>query len=594
MQQQDSVIECVLVACDIVDVVGQRINVHKKGSGFVALCPFHQDSKPSLHLVPAKQIYKCFACGAGGNAINFVKEYEKVSFKEALRILADRYSITLPEWQPEDTAQIAARTDHRTLLFATLTKAHNYYQTCYANNKIALQYAETRGITPALAATFQVGYAPNTNNELRTLATTNLLTEVGLWNQEKNKARFSHRLLFPIRTTEGKCVGFGGRALNDTQIPKYLNSPETLLFQKQRILFGMFEALQNNRNPKQLVVVEGYMDVIALHSCGITHVVATMGTALGAAHFEQLFRYTNHVILCFDGDQAGRKATERAVSIAMSKINQQKRLSVCLLPIEQDPDTLAQQGADMHSLVYDNSLPLSHYLFHHRINADANSTPETKAQALAILNPLISNIEDSSLRTLFVKAFSEHLDMSLAVWRHNQHSGQSSKRQIIVVPNTTEPESVTRAENTRPMQIQRRHITQRPPVLLDTLYSVCCLLFNQPTLRDCITDAERQQISCGTTACHIFLQQLFALRQPVETPFNRLFVAGALQSIPKMQQFCQKLIQNSQPIDGCTEEQLQKLVQHLLHKKPTEITKINSRLKQQHQKQQGSQNSTAV
>ena len=307
-------IDDLIARADIAEVIGRRIQLKKAGREFKACCPFHDEKTPSFTVSPAKGFYHCFGCGAHGTAIGFLMEYDHMSFVEAVESLANMMGVDVPR---NDGDKPARRYDE---LLSLLADVERHYQGCLRNSPAAVDYLKRRGIDGATAARFGIGYAPDAWSEVldafgKSTGAIERLLAAGLVIRKDSGShydRFRNRIMFPIRDGRGRSIGFGGRVLGDGE-PKYLNSPETVLFHKGRELYGLFEARQALRQIDRLVVVEGYMDVVALARHGIEFAVATLGTATTEEHLNRLFRMTDDVVFCFDADRAGRAAAWRAL-----------------------------------------------------------------------------------------------------------------------------------------------------------------------------------------------------------------------------------------------------------------------------------------
>ncbi|MEO0409388.1 MAG: DNA primase, partial [Cyanobacteria bacterium P01_A01_bin.135] len=320
-------IEQVKQRVDIVDVVSEHVVLKKQGKDLVGLCPFHDDNSPSFSVSPSKQFYYCFSCGAGGNAIKFLMEHEQRSFSDVVLGLGRRYGVEMRTLEPAQRQAFQKQLSRREKLYEILAIAANFYQHALrqSEGKAALDYLTGRGVTEETQQHFQLGYAPGGWQTLHGYLVEQKRYPVALVEQaglivarSENKGyydRFRDRLMIPILDVQGRVIGFGGRALRDDQQPKYLNSPETELFDKGKTLFGLDKARTAISKADAAIVVEGYFDVIALHTAGISHVVAALGTALNVDQVKQLLRYTEskQVILNFDDDGAGTRATERAI-----------------------------------------------------------------------------------------------------------------------------------------------------------------------------------------------------------------------------------------------------------------------------------------
>ncbi|MBN1943328.1 MAG: DNA primase [Phycisphaerae bacterium] len=351
-------IQQVLQATDIVELVGQYVALKHKGREFVGLCPFHEDKNPSMYVSPGKQIYKCFACGAGGNAAQFLMGYEKLSFPEAIRRLAERVNIPLPkDYAPETVADGMSKND----LAAVTEFAGGYFQRQLREpaGRDALGYAHSRGLSDETIERFGVGYACDSWEAFLSAGRRKGFSEeqmvaAGLVRRREGKSGcydyFRQRLMFPIRDVTGRVVAFGGRALAADERAKYLNSPEGALFDKSSLLYGLAEARESIVQRRQAVVVEGYLDVILPHQTGVTNVVATLGTALTEGHVRLLGRYAPEVVLVFDADQAGAAAAQRALELFLA---QRMHVRVATIPAGKDPCdfSLAEGGEAFQALI---------------------------------------------------------------------------------------------------------------------------------------------------------------------------------------------------------------------------------------------------
>ena len=329
---------------DIAAVVGSRVTLKKGGKDLLGLCPFHDEKTPSFTVSPAKNMYYCFGCGAGGDAIKFLEEFEGLSFTEAVESLAATVGMEVPREQSKSPARDLAP------LFEAMGAAEGFYKTQLKASPQAIDYLKGRGLTGRIAAEFKLGFAPDAWNGLRDALAggdrpvpSKVLLEAGLIGRNERGReydRFRGRIMFPVRDGRGRIIAFGGRLLGDGQGPKYLNSPETPIFRKSQALYGLFEARKSSRRLESLIVVEGYLDVIALAQAGIRNAVATLGTATGEDHYRQLYRYADEVICCFDGDAAGRRAAWKALESAIGQLGGGRRLKFMFLPDGEDPDSL--------------------------------------------------------------------------------------------------------------------------------------------------------------------------------------------------------------------------------------------------------------
>ncbi len=339
-------IQLLLARTELVDLIDGRVPLRKKSSNnYFACCPFHTEKSASFSVSQNKQFYYCFGCGAHGNAIDFLMQYDRLSFPEAIEALAKQAGIEIPH-EARTTAKPAISHDIYELL-ASITK---YYQSELRKSELAIDYLKQRAMTGAIARDFCIGYAPHGwDHVLQTFGKTSALKQqlldAGMLIKKEEGGyydRFRERIMFPIHNRRGRVIGFGGRILEKGE-PKYLNSPETPVFQKGHELYGLYQALQANRQLDRALIVEGYMDVIALFQHEITYAVATLGTATSSHHLQRLFRYTTKIIFCFDGDQAGRTAAWRALQVTLPIARDDIEIRFMFLPEGEDPDTLVRK-----------------------------------------------------------------------------------------------------------------------------------------------------------------------------------------------------------------------------------------------------------
>jgi DNA primase len=360
----DSFIEELLGRVDIVEVIERRVPLKKAGREYQARCPFHDEKTPSFTVSPQKQFYHCFGCGAHGSAIGFMMNYEGLEFVDAVEELARLAGLQVPR----DTAAAASRPAAG--LYELLAEAGDWYQSQLKQSQQAIEYLKRRGLSGEVAARFGVGYAPaGWDGLMRQLGTDDqrlkLLQRAGMLSQGKGGTydKFRDRIMFPIHDRRGRIIAFGGRALADDG-PKYLNSPETELFHKGRELYGLYLARKSQAKLEQILVVEGYMDVVALAQFGFGNCVATLGTATTGDHAELLFRAADEAIYCFDGDQAGRKAAWRALEATLPRLREGRQARFLFLPEGEDPDSLVRrQGGEAFEALLADAQPLSEYFF---------------------------------------------------------------------------------------------------------------------------------------------------------------------------------------------------------------------------------------
>lgn len=428
-------IDDLLNRIDIVEVVDSRVKLRKTGKNYSACCPFHKEKTPSFTVSPEKQFYYCFGCGASGTALGFVMEYEHLGFVDAVESLAGSVGLSVPREEATAAPQKSQQN-----LYSILARARTYYEQQLAEHpqrREAVSYLKNRGLTGAIARDFGLGYAPPGWDNLLVKLGLNeedrqLLAESGMaiTNEESGRLydRFRDRIMFPILDLRGRVIGFGGRILStDNQPqspggkqrgagPKYLNSPETPIFHKGRELYGLYQALQQQRRPESLLVVEGYMDVIALAQFGIRNAVATLGTACGEEHLKLAFRHTSSIIFCFDGDNAGRKAAKRALENALPTMTDGRKIQFLFLPEGQDPDSLVRQiGPERFTHQLNLALPLEEFFFMAVAENIDTRTMEGRARMSKLAAPLLNKLPGGVFRELMFGQLAQRTGLSLDV-----------------------------------------------------------------------------------------------------------------------------------------------------------------------------------
>lgn len=407
-------IDDLIARADIVEVIGRRVQLKKAGREFKACCPFHDEKTPSFTVSPTKGFYHCFGCGAHGTAVGFLMEFDHMNFVEAIESLANSMGVEVPRSESDKPAR---RYDE---LFALTSKLEKYWQQALKDNVAAVEYLKRRGIDGATAQRFGIGYAADGwSNVLDKFGNSDevidRLLAAGLIIRKDNGHhydRFRDRIMFPIRDARGRCIGFGGRILGDGE-PKYLNSPETVLFHKGRELYGLWEARQALRNIERLVVVEGYMDVVALARNGINFAVATLGTATTDEHLNRLFRLTDNVAFCFDGDRAGRQAAWRALETALPHIREGRQVRFVFLPDEHDPDSfVGEYGADAFIDALDQGVALSDFLIEELASQVELDTVDGKARLAELSRPLVAKIPVGVYRDLLLDSLAARVGLS--------------------------------------------------------------------------------------------------------------------------------------------------------------------------------------
>lgn len=411
-------IDDLLNRTDIVEVVGSRVQLKKSGKNYSACCPFHQERTPSFTVSPDKQFYYCFGCGAGGNALGFLMDHDHLEFPQAVEELARRAGLEVPREEGSRAHQPRQPVDSP--LYPLLAAASDYYRQALKSHparQAAVDYLKGRGLSGVIARDFALGFAPpGWDNLLKHLGGDALqqkaMIDAGLLieNAETGKCydRFRDRVIFPIRDGRGRVMAFGGRVLGDDK-PKYLNSPETPVFHKGQELYGLFEARRHNRDLDEIIVVEGYMDVIALAQQGLRNAVATLGTATSEEHLKRLFRLVPSVLFCFDGDQAGRKAAWRALEATLPSLQDGRRARFLFLPEGEDPDSLVRaEGREAFlARLEQQAQPLADYFFQQLTEEADPRTLEGKAHLATLAAPLIERIPGANLRALMRRRLGE-------------------------------------------------------------------------------------------------------------------------------------------------------------------------------------------
>ena len=405
-------IDELLARLDVVEVIDRRVPLKKAGKDFKACCPFHNEKTPSFTVSRPKQFYHCFGCGVSGTAITFLMEFEHLSFPEAVEELAGEAGLEVPDTGP------ARSGDNPTLpLLEILGEASRYYKDqlrSHTDASTTIAYLKQRGLTGEIAAQFDLGYAPTGWDNLSSTAGNeeklDLMVKAGLISKRESGGhydRFRARVIFPIHDSKGRVIAFGGRLLDEGE-PKYLNSPETPVFHKGSELYNLHRARSAIAQQQMSIVVEGYMDVLALAQHGIDHCVATLGTATTTTHLQRLFRLAPSIVFCFDGDRAGRDAAGRALEIALPLLESGRQVSFLFLPDGEDPDSVIRdQGADTFRTLIESATPLPDLLFDTLLNQTDLTRMDGKARLATLARPLISRVPEGPLRELMQQRLSD-------------------------------------------------------------------------------------------------------------------------------------------------------------------------------------------
>jgi DNA primase len=512
-----SFIQDLLNRVDIVDVVGRYVQLKKGGANFMGLCPFHNEKSPSFTVSPTKQFYHCFGCGAHGTAIGFLIEYSGLGFVEAVKDLAQGVGMVLPESDdrllPEQRAEAQAKS---LALSEVMTSACDFYRRQLRKADHAITYLKGRGLTGEIAAAFGLGYAPDGWDNLRAVFANydaNELIEAGLVIDKSDEGgavrkrydRFRDRIMFPIRNIKGQVIGFGGRVLDGGE-PKYLNSPETPLFQKGSELYGLFEARQAIRNAGYVLVTEGYMDVVALAQLGFPQVVATLGTACTSVHIQKLLRQTDHVVFSFDGDSAGRRAARRALEASLPYAGDNKTVKFLFLPSEHDPDSYVREfGAEVFEKQVRDAVPLSQFVLNEVAAGNDLHTAEGRARAQFDAKPLLQAMPPSALRLQIVRGLAQMT--------------QSTPAEIEALFELAKPITRVRAAPAR---------ASRPPPI-DLERQIMRLLVAHPALATELNDADLDAVTRSAPDGGAMVDQLVAASRSMGPQVNFAALAEHLR-----------------------------------------------------------------
>ena len=401
---------------DIVDVIGERLPLKRTGKNLKALCPFHNEKTESFTVNSEKQFYYCFGCGATGTSLRFLMEHDKLDFVDAIETLARIAGVEVVHEGPVarqkvDPGILDALAEADTLFQANLRD--------HSQSSEAVEYLKSRGVSGLIARDFGIGYAPDSWDYLKKALnrfSDKVLVDAGLLVSNDNGRtydRFRNRIQFPIRDTRGRVIGFGGRILGEGN-PKYLNSPETEVFHKNKELYGLFEARRTNQELNNVILVEGYMDVIALAQAGFTNVVATLGTATSERHFEKLFQRTKEVVCCFDGDKAGRSAAWKSLNSAFPSLTEGRILKFAFLPEEDDPDTFVRRDRKQFVRLIKTAVAAGDYFFNQISTGLDLASIDARARLAELAIPLLDKIPQGLYRTMMIERLGREAGVSIS------------------------------------------------------------------------------------------------------------------------------------------------------------------------------------
>ncbi|WP_006787008.1 DNA primase [Thiorhodospira sibirica] len=460
---------------DIVALISARVPLKRQGSNYMARCPFHTEKTPSFSVNPAKQFYHCFGCGESGDAIRFLMRHEGLAFREAIESLATDAGMEIPQAENERGVTPEHRKQHETL-YAALAKAAEYYYAQLRHSPEAIEYLKQRGLTGQIARTFQIGYAPKgwdaLYKALGSAFDVHILLTAGLLGERPQGGyydRFVDRIMFPIRDGRGRVIGFGGRSLGQNS-PKYLNSPETPVFHKGRALYGLFEARQAQGRLSQLVVVEGYLDVIALAQFGLPYAVATQGTATTAEQLTLLFRHSPRIVFCFDGDAAGKKAAWRALEHTLPVMQDHREAAFLFLPPGDDPDSwIRREGLAAFEHLLQQAMLLSEFLIRELSQRHALNSAEGRAQLVREAARLMALMPEGLLKAQLLTELSRLTAIARDTVAHYV-SQTPPPPQMPTAPHTASPPRTSKLPSPQvmqtPVRIALALLLQSPPLAL--------------------------------------------------------------------------------------------------------------------------------
>ncbi|HIF9350877.1 TPA: DNA primase [Photobacterium damselae] len=416
-----SFIDDLISRYDIVDVIDSRVKLKKKGKNFGACCPFHNEKTPSFSVSQEKQFYHCFGCGAHGNVLDFVMEFDRLEFVEAIEELASQLGIEVPRENDNGSAPSGPRAAEKRNLYDVMAHIAQFYQSQLRTDEgqFAIDYLKGRGLSGEIVKKFAIGYVPDQwdlvrNRYGRDEASQQALVDMGMLIENDNGRRYDRfrgRVMFPILDRRGRVIGFGGRVLGDGT-PKYLNSPETPIFHKGRELYGLHQVLETHREPERILVVEGYMDVVALAQFGVDYAVASLGTSTTSEHIQTLFRQTSTVVCCYDGDRAGREAAWRAMEQALPYLLDGRELKFMFLPDGEDPDTyIRQYGKEEFEHQVSSAMSLIDFMFNSLTEQANMETKEGRSKLMTLAKPLIEKVAGEALREYLINKLGYSLGL---------------------------------------------------------------------------------------------------------------------------------------------------------------------------------------
>ena len=450
-------IDDLLVRVDIVDLIDSHVPLKKTGNNYVARCPFHTEKTPSFSVNRNKQFFHCFGCGASGNAISFLMDFSHLDFIEAVEDLANFAGIDVQRESLDINS--AYKKDDLSNLYLLMDRVAAFYVEQLRLTPKAIDYLKARSVKGEIARDFILGYAPDKWNALTEKFDQQLLIDAGLLvikDDGRGYDRFRDRIMFPIRDKRARIIGFGGRVIDDS-LPKYLNSPETSLFHKGKEVYGLYELLEKNSKPQRILIVEGYLDVIALAQYGINYAVAALGTAASQAHLDLLFRFSSELVFCFDGDRAGREAAWRAMESTFSCLKHGRQMRIMILPKNHDPDSLVrEEGLSGFTARVQSAQPLSDYFFEHFTEELNLSEMEGRAQLIGKAKPYLEKLPEGVFREMMFDRLKELSGQSSLESLENLVIGDFAKQK----PLQFEPSRLSSARVAIALLLQRPSLAE--------------------------------------------------------------------------------------------------------------------------------------
>ena len=450
-------IDDLLVRVDIVDLIDSHVPLKKTGNNYVARCPFHTEKTPSFSVNRNKQFFHCFGCGASGNAISFLMDFSHLDFIEAVEDLANFAGIDVQRESLDINS--AYKKDDLSNLYLLMDRVAAFYVEQLRLTPKAIDYLKARSVKGEIARDFILGYAPDKWNALTEKFDQQLLIDAGLLvikDDGRAYDRFRDRIMFPIRDKRARIIGFGGRVIDDS-LPKYLNSPETSLFHKGKEVYGLYELLEKNSKPQRILIVEGYLDVIALAQYGINYAVAALGTAASQAHLDLLFRFSSELVFCFDGDRAGREAAWRAMESTFSCLKHGRQMRIMILPKNHDPDSLVrEEGLSGFTARVQSAQPLSDYFFEHFTEELNLSEMEGRAQLIGKAKPYLEKLPEGVFREMMFDRLKELSGQSSLESLENLVIGDFAKQK----PLQFEPSRLSSARVAIALLLQRPSLAE--------------------------------------------------------------------------------------------------------------------------------------